>query len=60
MPDELKSFLVSVSIILIIALFIPCIESIVKLVRRHSERQQANAEASEVKPRESLRREVAS
>lgn len=34
MPESLSSFLVSVSIILAVVLFVPCIESIVRLVRR--------------------------
>jgi hypothetical protein len=43
MPEALSSFLVSVSIILAMALFIPCIESIAKLLRRNADSQKQAA-----------------
>lgn len=48
MPEALSSFLFSVAIIVAVALFVPCIESITKLVRRHSEleKQTMNAEST--------------
>ena len=36
MPLELRSFLFAVSAILALVLFVPCIESILNLVRRNS------------------------
>ena len=38
MPEALSSFLISVSCIIAIALLIPCIESIAKLMRRSTQR----------------------
>jgi hypothetical protein len=58
MPDELKSFLVSVSIILTIALFIPCIELIAKLIGRNS-RQGVPTRTAEIKLTKSIRRYIA-
>jgi hypothetical protein len=55
MPEELKSFLISVSIILTIALFIPCIESITKLIRRNSQQQSAT-KLPEIKSQKSFRK----
>lgn len=49
MPDELKSFLISVSIILAIALFVSSIEAIANLIRRGTKRP-AMATVSESKP----------
>lgn len=54
MPEALSSFLVSVSIIIAVVLFIPCIESLVRLVRRSSRVEGSNlqGEASKVFSRE--------
>ena len=38
MPEALSSFLLSVSIILAIVLFVPCIESLVRVLRRGSQK----------------------
>jgi hypothetical protein len=59
MPDELKSFLVSVSIILAVALFVPCIESVVRLVRRNNRVDAEALTAAEPKPAKSFTREAA-
>ncbi len=53
MPDELKSFLISVSVILAVALFVPIIESIVKLVRRS---HRSGAQASLTPPAKPAKR----
>ncbi len=58
MPEELKSFLISVSVILTIALFIPCIESVTKLIRRNAQRQ-VETEVAGIKPSKRYRREAA-
>jgi len=55
MPDELKSFLISVSVILAVALFVPMIESIVKLVRRGPR----TGVAADAKPSKRLSKEAA-
>jgi hypothetical protein len=59
MPDELKSFLVSVSIILAVALFVPCIESVVRLVRRNNRVVSDTLVAPEPKPSKRFTREAA-
>ena len=49
MPLELRSFLFAVSAILALVLFVPCIESILNLVRRNS-RQAVDADAVNLQP----------
>lgn len=50
MPEALSSFLLSVSVILSVVLFIPCVESVVRLIRRDSRANvsRANREADKV------------
>ena len=49
MPEALSSFLVSVSIILVIALFVPCIESLAKFLRRSAQRRNNATQGEPVK-----------
>lgn len=49
MPEALSSFLISVSCILAIALLIPCIESVTKLMRRSAQQPEKPVEAETVK-----------
>ncbi len=56
MPEALSSFLVSVSCILAIAMLVPCIESIAKLLRRGAQ-QRTNLAQRE--PVEAYSREIA-
>jgi len=58
MPEELKSFLISVSVILTLALFIPCIESLTKLIRRNAQRQ-TQPEVAAIKTSKRYRGEAA-
>jgi hypothetical protein len=51
MPRELSSFLIAVSIILALSLFVPCIESIANALRRRAEREKTELVA-ETNPNE--------
>jgi hypothetical protein len=53
------SFLVSVSVILAVALFVPCIESIVRFVRRSNQTEVEPVAAAQPKPSKSFSREAA-
>jgi hypothetical protein len=63
MPEALSSFLVSVSVIVAAAFFIPCIESLVRILRRNaqhsSSRPRIPVAAAQPKPAKSYRREAA-
>jgi hypothetical protein len=67
MPLELRSFLFAVSVILALALFVPCIESIINFVRwKTRQTEDTNAAdlqpltaSSRVKPTAGLSREIA-
>lgn len=48
MPQELKSFLIWVSVIVAVAFMVPCIESIVQMVRRNGQQPELN-EVAQVK-----------
>lgn len=54
MPEALSSFLVCVGIIIAVVLFIPCIESLVRLLRRSPQGESTNlrGEAAKVYSRE--------
>ncbi len=54
MPEALSSFLVSVGVIVAVVLFIPCVESVVRLLRRspHDEGPDLQSEEAEVYSRE--------
>jgi hypothetical protein len=56
MPEALSSFLVSVSLILVVALFVPCIESLAKFLRRGAKRRN---HATQGEPVWSYSREIA-
>ena len=49
MPQSQSSFLISVSIILVLALFVPCIESVIRLVRRASLRRESTLQRDRAK-----------
>jgi hypothetical protein len=57
MPEALSSFLISVSIIIALALFVPCIESIAFLLRRKAPKQRMPE--TEIQPSKSLSGEAA-
>lgn len=54
MPEALRSFLVSVGVIVAVVLFIPFIESLVRLLRRgpQTRRPELQGEAAKVYSRE--------
>jgi hypothetical protein len=57
MPEALSSFLISVSIIIALALFVPCIESIAFLLRRKAPKQRMPE--TEIQPSKTLSGEAA-
>lgn len=58
MPQELKSFLLWVSVIVVAAFMVPFIELVVGMVRRNQQRS-STSEATTVKAAKRLSREVA-
>lgn len=40
MPEAMKSFLISVGGIVALAMFVPCIESVLKLLRRNQQTEE--------------------
>jgi hypothetical protein len=54
MPEALSSFLVSVGVIIAVVLFIPCVESLVRWLRRSPQNQGTalQGEAAKVYSRE--------
>ena len=49
MPLELRSFLLAVSVILALVLFVPCVESVLNFVRRKT-RQAVETDAVNLQP----------
>jgi len=59
MPEALSSFLVSVAIIIAVVLFIPLVESLVKLLRRSPQTPSSGTPAVEGERAKVYSREVA-